>query len=299
MTDYICPNPECKCHAAPEGKWYVKTGYFKTRWNHQPVPRYKCKMCGKTFSSHTFRDTYRQHRPDLNELVFNFYASNSSQNRLARNLNCDRKTVVRKVRWLAAKARRVHQAKLDSGEIKIAEAQFDEMETFEHTRKKPLSISLAVEVQEFKDKKTNKMQYRSGRIIDAKVASMPCGGHLAALSREKYGMREDGRAAAARSVLGSLLKASMDGELHVGIDGKTSYPNLFESVLPKASVEVISREKNKGSEYDPMFSLNHTCARIRHDLSRMARKSWVTTKNIRGLQDHLDLYVAYWNGYQL
>jgi hypothetical protein len=35
------------------------------------------------------------------------------------------------------------------------------------------------------------------------------------------------------------------------------------------------------------------------DLSRMARKSWVTTKNIRGLQDHLDLYVAYWNEYQL
>jgi hypothetical protein len=69
--------------------------------------------------------------------------------------------------------------------------------------------------------------------------------------------------------------------------------------LPKYKHEVIERKQNSGVSYDKMFSLNHTCARLRHDMSRMARKTWVTTKIIEGLQEHLDLFIAYYNGYQL
>jgi hypothetical protein len=60
----------------------------------------------------------------------------------------------------------------------LAEVQMDEMETYEHTRLKPLSISLAV---------------TPGRFIFAvAVAPIPAKGPLATVSRAKYGQRRDG-----------------------------------------------------------------------------------------------------------
>ena len=294
MKHYHCPNTNCKCHTNPEGIWYVKNGYYKTRYNHQPVPRYKCKSCKTTFSSHTFRDTFKQKKPFLNQNIFEMYSSNTSQNRLARLLKCNRKTVVKKIRFLACKARLIHEEKLK--DFDVVAVQFDEMETFEHTRKKPVSISIAVEVERFFQ--DGKMLFRAGKIIDAIAGSMPAKGWLARASREKYGEREDDRYGCGIDVLESVKTASGD-RLKLMSDGKRSYPNMFQEVLPHAEISVINRKQNQGSGYDPMFSLNHMCALLRHDLSRLARKSWVTTKNIDGLQYHLDLYLAYRNGYQL
>jgi len=48
-----------------------------------------------------------------------------------------------------------------------------------------------------------------------------------------------------------------------------------------------------------MFELNLVAAKIRHDLSRMARKVWVTTKRQVRLQKHLMLFLATQNGYSI
>jgi hypothetical protein len=47
-----------------------------------------------------------------------------------------------------------------------------------------------------------------------------------------------------------------------------------------------------------MFSLNHTCAKIRAGVAVMARKTWTTTKSIQKLQDKLDIFIAVHNGYE-
>ena len=57
---------------------------------------------------------------------------------------------------------------------------FDDVETFEHSKCKPLAITLAVEEP-------------TRRILGFKVSSMPAKGLLAALSRKKYGKRKDER----------------------------------------------------------------------------------------------------------
>src|SRR5690606_17336230 len=63
---------------------------------------------------------------------------------------------------------------------KVANVVFDEIETFEHTKCKPLSLALAVE-----DK--------TRRILSIQCAQMPAKGRLAAISRKKYGYRADER----------------------------------------------------------------------------------------------------------
>jgi hypothetical protein len=59
-----------------------------------------------------------------------------------------------------------------------------------------------------------------------------------------------------------------------------------------------SRRSKETGTFDPMFSLNLTCAKIRASVAVMARKTWATTKSIEKLQDKLDIYLAVHNGYE-
>ena len=291
MKHYFCPNENCENHKYAKPGWYVKNGYYKTKHNYQRVPRYKCKCCKANFSSQTFKDTYKQKKPSLNKKIYELYSSNTSQNRLCKLLNCNIKTVVRKIRFLANKARTLHNVNMKN--IEIRDIQFDEMETFEHSRKKPISIAVAVEVERFEKK--GKPRFRTGRILGLVACCMPAKGHLAKVSQELYGYRRDDRYQAG---IDALSKIKADSPTIMS-DGKRAYPSLFKEVFPTATVKTITRKQNSGTKFDPMFSLNHACALLRHDVSRLARKSWVTTKNLSGLQDHLDIWTAYRNGYKL
>ena len=59
---------------------------------------------------------------------------------------------------------------------------------------------------------------------------------------------------------------------------------------------VAKRRRNLN---DPLFALNVTAAKLRNDLSRLGRKTWVTTKKLERLDAHLALYLAWNNGYRL
>lgn len=121
--------PRCKA----TGKFYIKKGYFAGKHNHQPVPRYKCKQCGRFFSSHTGRPTEGQKKPYLNHDIFKLYASGTTQRRLAIILGCNPKTVARKLVFIASEARKYHEKQVAAGGLTTTHVQFDEMETFEHT----------------------------------------------------------------------------------------------------------------------------------------------------------------------
>ena len=47
------------------------------------------------------------------------------------------------------------------------------------------------------------------------------------------------------------------------------------------------------------FAINNTFAKMRHDMNRLARKTWSTTKAIHGLENHIWLYVAWINKYKV
>jgi len=145
-----CPNSSCKNHLSPKRGFYIKKGYFITKWNRQRVPRYQCLDCKKGFSSHTFYCTYRQKKPYLNETIFRLYTSSVTQRRLATVLGVNLKTIVRKFLFLAKNAELLHLQKLAQKEFDLTHCQFDEMLSFEHTRLKPLSIALAVQKKDSK-----------------------------------------------------------------------------------------------------------------------------------------------------
>jgi hypothetical protein len=162
--------------------------------------------------------------------------------------------------------------------------QFDEMETIEHSKLKPLSIALAV-------------RPKTGQIIGAKAATMNCHGHMAALSRKIYGWRPDTRPMACRDVMNDI-KAVAKPRITVATDGKTTYPGMIKAVMPQAVHVPYAGRVAVHKARDPLFRLNHTCAKLRADVSRLARRTWSASKCLKGLQDHLDIYIAFNNGYE-
>ena len=54
---------------------------------------------------------------------------------------------------------------------------------------------------------------------------------------------------------------------------------------------VAGQGELKKAAFDPIFSINHTFAMMRANVSRLIRKTWNTTKKVDGLIDHLNIYV--------
>ena len=263
---------------------YIKKGYYKTKHNHQSVPRYKCKDCACNFSSHSNRETFKQHRPELNENVFKLSSSSVTMRRMAIILGCARGTIERKLNFISKVAKDAHEER-----IKLSSTHnihFDEMETFLHTKLKPLSIALAVDSD-------------SLDILSASVAQMRCKGKLAEFGHKKYPeWCIDNRSLACSKVIEEVKKISP--QIHsITSDAKKSYPSIFKKNLPDAEIFIYKSRKTKKGEFNPLFQLNHAAAKIRSDLSIMRRRTWACTKKISNLQRHLDIYIAWNNGYSL
>lgn len=108
------------------------------------LARYECKAFGKTFSNQTFSDDFRQHRQDINRMLPRLLCSGVAMRRAAWILECSYNNVRSRLPWLAEKARTAHEAALASGDLDTSYIQFDEMQSFEHSAAKPLTIALAV-----------------------------------------------------------------------------------------------------------------------------------------------------------
>jgi transposase-like protein len=88
-----CPNTECSYHVAPEKNWYIYKGKYKQKWSQQTIQRFRCKKCKKTFSPFIFSESYKQHKPYLNQKILE---SEVSQRQTAKILGTTRKTITLK-----------------------------------------------------------------------------------------------------------------------------------------------------------------------------------------------------------
>ena len=279
-----CP---AKCSLNPS---FTKFGFFFRTSDSKKIQRWKCLNCKKTFSNATSNPCFGQKKRRLNPVIKKLILAKASQRRIAKLLNINRKTVDRKVRFLALQSKKARFKFLNFyKEQKLKNLQFDDMVSFEHTKCKPLAISLIVEES-------------SRKILDFEVSKMSAGGKLALISREKYGPRLDGRKKAWLKLFkrSSLFIAT---DAHFKSDEHPLYPVVLRKHFPKSTHErfkgrrgcVVGQGELKAGGFDPLFSLNHTCAMIRDSVGRLVRRTWCTTKNLDGLRDHLEIYIGYHN----
>ncbi len=282
-----CPVFECGCEA--DERRFVCHGRFYRTSDSRWIARWKCRACGKTFSRATLDPCFRQIKRRVNYQLWKLLSSGTSLRRCAKLLCVNRVTVVRKFRFLAEQCRLDQLDFLKQFEHQpFAEIIFDEVETFEHTKFKPLSIALAVSPDR--------------QILATEVAQMPAKGLIAARSRKKYGFRKDQRPHALRKLFETLRPITRPDALFKS-DQNPSYPYLLRKSFPtsrhrttKGGRGAISGQGElKKLAWDPIFALNHTAAMLRANLNRLFRRTWCTTKNQQGLRDHLAIYTRYHN----
>ena len=261
-----------------------KHGTFKRRSDGQRIQRYRCKTCLKSFSQATYDPAYYQKTRHLNYKCKYLLGSNVSMRRAAMILGIHRDTVTQKLMFLAEQCRE-QLIKSEHEYNHIDAIQFDELQTIEHTKCKPLSIAMAVSVSERK-------------ILGFQVSKMPATGHLAKISRKKYGIRPDQR----KRGLGTLFKAlakRLPPTINIRSDECTYYRSTVNRYFPHATYQQFKGEKGcvhgqgelKKTVRDPLFCINHTFAMLRANINRLIRKTWCTTKKISRLMDHLTLYM--------
>lgn len=280
----ICPH--CSSSAI------TKKGYFRQKFSRKYIQRYWCHTCHRKFSASTLSITYRQKLPFVNLMVFKLLCSGVSLNRTAKNLGVNRKTVYSRFHWLsnlAEKHFREFQNQLRFCEI----LYFDEMESIEHTKLKPVTIPLLV----------NENQ----QILGVDCGELPAKGKLAEISRKKYGPRVSQSSTKLSEIFKELPISFWPHE--VRSDGKPTYQTLVQERWPGIKHQVFTRKPVKRIEqpflqsekrvYDPMFALNQRCAKLRADINRLIRRSWSTTKKVDNLRRHLVLYACYNNGLQI
>lgn len=163
------------------------------------------------------------------------------------------------------------------------------MESFEHSKCKPLTMPIAVEQD-------------SRKVLSLRVGKIAAKGHFAAVAKKKYGPRICERRKCIDAVfselqvcvsMGATIKS--DESRHYPRPIKKFFPNAMHLVFKGRRGCVVGQGELKAGGWDPLFSLNHTYAMFRDNLKRLARRTWTTTKKPRRLELLMFLYAWFHN----
>lgn len=267
----------------------VKNGHYLRSSDSKSFQRYKCRNCQKTFSEQIFKPDYRLKRRRVNSLIFRLLAGGMSQREIALTVGISKNCIARRVVLFGLYAKQSLECSRRNM-VKASEVLFDEMESFEHTKCKPVTIAIGVEE-------------KSRKILGLDVGTIAAKGHLAKISRAKYGPRACER----KKVLASLvddLKQCTISEPIVKTDQSKHYSlPVAKAWLGKAKHKafkgvrgaITGQGEMKRTARDPLFTLNHTYAMIRDKVKRLSRRTWCTTKKLSGLECLLYIYAHFHN----
>lgn len=286
--NYTCPNIKCSSYKKPD--FINKSGTYFRANDSRTIQRFKCFSCNKRFSQATFSLAYGQKKRRVNYQVLKLLSSSVSMRRTATLLNIHELTVKRKLIYLAKKARLSQNKFLERiKENPVTHLQFDDLITTHHTKLKPLSVTIVVD-------------QKRRTILGARVSQIPSFGKLSQISVRKYGKRKSYHLKTMNLLFKKLLP-SISKIPVIETDEHKHYPIMIKKYFPKAVHHSYKSERScvagqgelKKVKFDPLFIINHTCAMFRANINRLVRRTWCTTKDPQMLQNHIDLFIDFYN----
>ncbi len=267
---------------------YTLKGFYVRRSDGKKFRRFRCRSCKRVFSEQNFSIDYRFRKRSINQAVFFSLCSGISQRRCAAQFAVKPEAIVRRLlRFsLCAKQNLAHYRAMRP---KATEIMIDEMESFEHTKCKPITLPIAVEA-------------KTRKILSVRAGSIAAKGHLAKISRAKYGYRKCERQRCLSEVLVEL-KACIGNQGIIKSDESEHYPKPIAFHLKGFSHQrykgrrgcVVGQGELKRGGWDPLFSVNHSYAMIRDNVKRLSRRTWCTTKRIDRLEAFVTMYAWFHN----
>ncbi|MDA1260138.1 MAG: hypothetical protein O3A20_05900 [Planctomycetota bacterium] len=292
----FCPIQLCTAHSGGVPLRYYRDGTYARAADGRRVQRFRCRSCGRRFSSQSFRLDYRQQKPRINAQLLGCFVSKVTHRQTARILRIDRKTVQRRLRcfgpslrgWHAHFLARARQCGGLSGAF-----SFDELETFEHDRRlQPVTVPVMI--------------HRATRfVVHLETADLPARGGLSAMDtarkhalEKRHGRRKSGSTRAVEACILALKNVHAPRELlQLVMDRKSSYPPIVRRHFGNRFAALIRESSTTPrNPLNPLFPINHTLAMLRDQVSRLVRRSWAASKKQTELVHHLWIFVA-WRNY--
>ena len=250
-----------------------KRGSLKTK--RGKTQRYQCKSCNKTFTKRNGTLNYRHKKQHLRDKIIILYCEGMSLRAISRALGITLKTVTKYFVENSNVSRYKNLKRLEQGGIITTYVQFDELETFEHTKKRPLGVQVSIRA-------------KTGQIISTKICKIPVKALSVSKNYTAYWNSKVNRETAITDMLLETKKTLSNKFSTVACDNAKQPVSIAKKIFNKENIQVYnSYSKNK--------RIDLTFLKMRQDISRLRRRTLATTKKKENLQKHLDLYTDYHN----
>lgn len=288
-----CPYPDCPAHVIerrPDARFFIRNGCYKPKCRARPVPRFRCRDCGRGFSRQTFRQDYRDHKPHLNAKLLELLAHGMGLRQSAVILKLSRRCAELKARKLSAHLGPFNRNMLDQ----LPEGcsfQMDEMETFERERRVlPLTVPVLIEQE-------------SMFVVDARSAPIRPSGRMSqsrAFAIQRREAAEGRRRSGSRRCIARVLRQGAKfckklAKVRIDTDEKSSYPGLIRRAFGRRHEHRQSSSRLPRDTRNRLFPINHMNAMTRYLTGRLRRRSWLASKQGRFLDLQLQVFRAYKN----
>ncbi len=284
----FCPNLVCTQHGQPEPRFWVGHGTYHAACRAEPVPRFRCRNCRRTFSFQTFRQDYRDRRPEANERLFELLTSGVGYRQSARVLRISPTAAQAKARKLSRHAGLLHDhlcREIAGDRIFL----LDEEETYEHASIRTLTMPVLIEKDTWFVVATDVGPTR--RLAAAGTSRRS----WQDAEERKLGPRPDRSRECVTNVLRHLDRRLGSGRLVLRTDQKASYATIAKEVFGDRVVHETTSGKLPRTVQNPLFPINTTLAMTRDNCGRLRRKSWLVTKKGEQLLNHMHLFRLYRN----
>ena len=215
-----CPFADCPAHR-DRPPAFRKHASYRRRCDGRRVPRYLCKLCGRTCSLQTFSCTYYLKRPALLRETAAALSAGSPHRAVARSLECAPATITALAARLGRHSLLLSARCLEQLKSIDEPIAFDHFETFACCQESPFGIATAVGQSSWFTYLLDPAPHRrGGRHTPAQ---------LARLGRLKLPLRAGGYRASFVRCLDLLApRAPADGVLRLISDGHKSYSQALE-----------------------------------------------------------------------
>ncbi len=284
-----CPHIDCEAHLEPAcyTRFFVCKGFYRPKCRAHPVPRFRCRRCGRGFSRQTFRMDYCDNKPHLNVLLFKLLASGLGLRQTGRVLVLSRRCVELKARKVSKHLRLLNRnltRQFPCG----SRFMVDELETFEGIRATlPVAVPFLIES-------------RSLFVVATDVATLrprgpmtPSRRRAIASAQRQFGPRQDRSRSALQRVFRRLRYLTQDlPHVEVHTDAKLVYRGLIERCLSGRERHVVTAVAD-AAETKVLQPINTLHGIARDLVGRLRRKSWLVSKQRRFLRLQPHLFTAW------
>jgi hypothetical protein len=290
---FFCPNPRCELHErAPDGRWFSREGFHATK-AFGPVPRFRCLICGKSFSTQTFSlDYYAKRRIDYRDLAARHGGSMSLRG-IGRAIKASCGTVQNRIDRLARQALAIHATLRPLAAAE--DVSIDGFVSFDVSQYFPSEVTISVTAgSRFMLDLSHATRRRSGTMTTAQKTR----------ADELYAKVEFERGAVSRTfrdVLASLEKERPPRPRHplvIITDEKKEYASelhrsqAWENQDDEHRVAHITvNSRLPRTFHNPLFASNYLDREIRKDLANHHRESTCFNRNVANGMSRLALYL--------